>query len=259
MRKSILALTLALAAGASSLSTSADARGLRIGLGFGVPFAHSSGGLSPLADSSILERANRAQHQAEARRRAVLSGERQYDAAAAARARANAAAAAAASERKRDAAAASAAERRREAAAEEAQRRSRVVERVVVEKPRKGSQTAKAPAVMPAAVPAAVTPVAAMPDENRALETAQQQQRDKAERLLKSLSPATAPVETTTLPAKSAVLPATEQAPLVTQVVAPVAAPVTAPARVEPAKPVTGECKRFIPGAGVTISVPCSE
>lgn len=221
MRKSIIVLAAALLAGTVANASTADARGLRIGLGFGVPFSPAFGRVAG-PDPSILERAERRRVQ-NLRANDGAAHERRQ----AAKARAE-----------------------KLAVAKEAQREAGAA--------KKQSQLAKAAIVVPAVAPVAA---AAIPAEERSLEVAQEQQRAKAELLLKSLStsspqagPSTAAV--TSAPPRVAVAPIVEREP----VPAPVVTPIAAPSASAPAKAtMSGDCKRFIPGAGVTISVPCSE
>lgn len=233
MRKTILALAAVLAAGSFAQIDAAEARGLRIGLGFGVPLGPNSFGR---ADPTILERAHR-QNEINKRREAqILAGERR---------RAATSTISAAAERRRAAAA--------HAAKVKAERAEKVAAAKAAAKAAKETKAAKRIEAEPtpsqvARVPAAA-PVASGSD-NDELRKAQDQQRAKAEQLLKSLDrPAgkTAPV-TTAAPAP-AIVPVDKP---VTKVSAP-ATPTKAPAAA------TGDCKRFVPGAGVTISVPCSE
>lgn len=239
MRKSILVLAAIVAAGTVVQSQTADARGLRVGFGYGM----GSGGLSPLADSSILERARRQQEKNAGGGRSYQSAPVQHSNRAAERRRAAALAVAAAAERRNAAAQARAdkiaAERQAARAAEAAAARRKVD---VVKAPVTAPVTSLAPAVATG---------------DKALEAAQQEQRAKAEELLRKLNgqpaktaePSVAPVVVPT--AAPEVAPQVKSTPA-RIVVAPAAKPVAAPAS-------TGECRRFIPGAGVTVSVSCSE
>jgi hypothetical protein len=232
VRKSII-LAAAIAVAALTQSAVADARGLRIGVGFGA--GSGSGGPSPLADPTILQNAQRIK-------------ERQ-------------------AQRRQDAAAAAAAARERRSQAAAAREARRQAERAAQSKRREAAAKASPPAVAPrpnvVAVPATPAP-AAMTGSDKAMEAAQEEQRAKAEQILKALERA-----------RPTAVPATAAAPVVqpprqAEVVAPAPAGPAEPARVQvvpvpastsvPAKaPQGGECRRFIPGAGVTVKVSCSE
>lgn len=228
MSKSII-LAAAIAAVALTQAPSVEARGLRVGIGFG------SGGPSPLADPTILHGADRIkERQAQRRQAAAAARERQHQATAARESQRQAAQAAEA--KRREAAAEAAEARRREAAA----------------KAKRPVETAR-PNV--AALP---TPAAPLAGGDRTLESAQDEQRAKAEQLLKSLgrpapTPTAAPAPAVA-PPPAAVGPVSPAEPAPVQVV-PVVVPSTAPAKA----PASGECRRFIPGAGITVKVPCSE
>jgi hypothetical protein len=148
---------------------------------------------------------------------------RRAKARAAAQAAARAAARSAAIKAKREAAA-------RAAAAEEAAIRRQAA--ILRAKNRKLMEE-KAAAAKPAEAPV-TTPAAAKPTE-RSLEAAQAEQQAKVERLVQQLNGN----------AKSQPAVHTPAAPQ--------------PKAAAPARPGSGECTRFIPSAGMTVSVPCSE
>jgi colicin import membrane protein len=262
MQKSILVIAAVVAAATLVKAPAAEARGLRIGFGFGLPFARPA-----RADDSILRRAEEAQRRVNARERQVLSGGRShYSSHSAAAIHASRQAAAKARAEKAAQAAEAARQARLAAAAAKAEAAAQA-------KARKAIQTAK-PATLPnvAAAPAAAAPIV-LPAGDKALEAAQLEQKQKAEQVLKSLAkPAVAPVAPaaeTRRQAGSEVspldtgVPAAPVAPATVKVVAPAAAPAIVPASAPAAAPIpaapAAECLRFIPGAGVTVKVPCSE
>lgn len=216
MNKAILVLAAALATGTLAQPQAAEASGLRIGFGFGIPFATRP----QIADPSILENAERAKQRRIARERGSASPE----------------------QRPSSTANAAAAKREKQAAAREAQRQAAAAAKVQAAKP---IQTAK-----PVTAPV-------LPQADKATVAAQAQQRKKADDLLTSLKPTAAITPRQaggeTAPAEVAV-PGPVAPPV--KVVEP---PVKVAAPVVSAPIVTGECRRFIPGAGVTVSVSCSE
>ena len=70
MKKSILLAAIAITASAVAQVETAEARGLRIGFGFGVPFA-----ARPIADPTILQRAEQMQQRRAARERTRVADE----------------------------------------------------------------------------------------------------------------------------------------------------------------------------------------
>jgi membrane protein involved in colicin uptake len=146
---------------------------------------------------------------------------RRSKARAAARGAARASARAAAIKGKRDAAA-------RSAATEEAAIRR---EAAILRAKNRKLMEEKAAAAKPAEAPV-TTSTTAKPAE-RSLEAAQAEQQSKVERLVQQLNGN----------AKSQ----------------PVSHTPAAPQKQVPARPGSGECTRFIPSAGMTVSVPCSE
>ena len=205
---------------AATVAQSNPADARGMGGGFGIAFSPVFGRHTG-PDPSILARAERMRHYQAARDRAAYSYERRREAAIAiAAARARA---------HQAAALAAAIKAEKKAAAALALRQSRIVVKQAAPV-QIGNAAIAVPAVAAAGILAPAT-------EDRQIEAAQQQQQAKAENLLKVLS--------TRAPAKV--------------VAAPVSAP-AAKAEVEVARPATsGECKRFIPAAGITITVPCSE
>lgn len=258
MKKSILVLAAVAAVATLAQAPAAEARGLRIGFGFGVPF----GGRVGMADPSILRRAQDANERVQAREREVIHGRR-------------AVAVARPSIRHEQAAQAREAKRQEAAAAAEAKRQARVAAAAAAKvetanSKKKNVQVAK-PAVAPAsapivvAAPAAVVPTAAISGD-RQLDAAQQRQNAKADEVLKTLAkPTAAPAATVPSAAPVVRQSGSDASPFDTgAAVAPVApatvksvvpAAATAPAKEASA----GECLRFVPGAGVTIKVSCSE
>ena len=255
MRKSILVLASVVAVGAMAYNSAAEARGLRIGLGFGVPF-----GRSGLADPTILQRAEQRVEENRYRRagrvREVVIIDRRQAAFSAARAR-----------QEKAAVLAAAASAKREAAAAQAQARADKVAAAKAEA-RKASLAAK-PATLPTQVAAPAVNPAALTGGDTALLAAQQQQKAKADEMLKSLErpgQASAPdAERSRAPpgrlrrdavrygcADGAVRSGCGQG-----YGSGSADPGSrrAPAKSAPA----GDCRRFIPAAGITMTVPCTE
>lgn len=247
MKKSILIIAAAVAAVTMIKAPAAEARGLRIGFGFGVPFARPG-----MADPSILRRAEEAQQRVNARERQVLSGRRSGAHNAEALAAKRAAAAAATRERAEKRAQAAEAKRQARLAAAAAKAEGKSKARTTVATKKVG-KAAALPNVA-AAVPAMAAPVS---DGDKALEAAQTEQKQKAEKVLRSLAKPAAPAPVQRQAGSDASpldtgAPVAPVAPKSVKVVAPSAAPAAAPA---PA----GECLRFIPGAGITVKVSCSE
>jgi hypothetical protein len=235
MKKSILIIAAAIAAVTVAKAPAAEARGLRIGVGFGVPFTRPE-----VADTSILRRAEEAQRRVDARERQVSSGRRSGAQSAEARAAKREAVAAAA--RVRAEKRAQSAEAKRQARQASAAARAEGKGRTAVAVKRVGNAAA-----MPG-VAAAAAPVTAAPANGgeRALEAAQAREKQKAEKVLQSLAKPAAPAQRQ---AGSDAQPKETAAPVAAK---PVKAGGTnaAPA---------GECLRFIPGAGVTVKVSCTE
>ncbi len=253
MKKSILVLAAIAAAVSFAKAPAAEAGGLRIGFGFGVPFGARIG----KADPSILRRAQEANERVQAREREVLSGRRVV-------------VSPKPSIRHSQAAQAREAKRQEAAAAAEAKRQARIAAAAAAAK----SETAnvKKKSVQVAAKPPVAVPVTAPANPgvtlsgDRQIDAAQQAQKAKADDILKTLNkPGTPPASSTAAAAPAVRQSGSDASPFDTgAAVAPVApstVKVVAPApRVGPAKEATaGECLRFIPGAGVTVKVSCSE
>lgn len=260
MKKSILVLAAIVATATLVKAPAAEARGLRIGIGFGSPFGARFG----RADPTILERAAEANQRVNAREREVLYGRRtviisrpvvRHEQA---------------REAKRQEAAAAAAKARTEriVAAAEAQRQAKLsaaarAHAAEIKKTITVTKSATAPVVI--AAPAVAAPAAALTGD-KLLDAAQQKQNAKAEEVLKSIAkPGEAPVvpdaaqpvrqsgsDVAPFDTGSPVAPV---APATVRVVAPAAVPPAATVKNSPA----AECLRFIPGAGVTVKVSCSE
>ncbi len=242
MHKSILALAAIVAAGTLVQAPAAQASGLRIGLGFGVPMLVRPA----IADSSILRRAEEAQRRVDARERQVLSGGRTT----------SGSKNSAAVEVKRQAAAAAAKARAEKLAAEAEAKRQARADAAAAAKAKNGVQMAK-PASLPsvAAAPSAAAPML-VPTGDKVLDAAQEQQKAKAEQLLKSLAK---PAAQQPSQGGSDVSPLDTGAPAAPTTVKVVAPAQTAPAAPAKVAPTGGECRRFIPGAGITVKVSCTE
>lgn len=247
MKKSILVLAAVAAVATLAQAPAADAGGLRIGFGFGVPL----GGRVGMADPSILRRAAEANERVQAREREAMYGRRTV-------------VVVKPNPRHLQAAQAREAKRQEAAAAAEAQRQARIAADAKVEAANaKKKVLAAKPSVAPASAPIVVAAPAMVLSGDRQLDAAQQQQKAKADDLLKALAK---PAETPAAPAAAPVRQAgSDASPFDTgAAVAPVA-PATIKTVVPAATPVpakeasAGECLRFIPGAGVTIKVSCSE
>lgn len=247
MKKSILVLAAVVAAVSFAKAPVAEAGGLRIGFGFGVPFGARIG----RADPSILRRAQEANDRVQAREREVLSGRRVV-------------VSPKPSIRHEQAAQAREAKRQEAAAAAEAKRQARLAAAAKVEAAKDKKKNVQIAAKPPVVAP--VTPSAAPLSGDRQIDAAQQEQKAKADDVLKALSkPGTTPAPSTTAVAPAVRQSGSDASPFDTgAAVAPVAPAtvkvVAPPARVAPAKEASsGECLRFIPGAGVTVKVSCSE
>lgn len=224
MHKSKIAIVTALIA--ATTVQSAEARGFRIGLGFGVPLGigyHRPAG----ADYSP------ARHEeATERRRAA--------AAVAAKARAD-----------------------RAAEAEKTKRAARLAAeaKASADLAARNSQHAKAVALAkPADAGAPVGGAGISTPQSRTLEEAQDAQTRKADQIAQRVGLATTKpaLPATVAPGRSGDIGKSGETG--TPVPAKVTAPQNASPAVAPARPASnGDCKRFIAGAGITVSVPCNE
>lgn len=263
MKKSILALAAVVALANVANAPVAEARGFRIGFGFGVPFGHRP----MMADPTILQRAQEANERVKARERQVMMGGRYQSNGVTARMRHEQVSAAREAHRQAAMAAAKARAEKLAAAAEarrQAQAAAIAAKAEAAAKAKKNVQIAK-PAVVPtmAAVPAAVAPVSLTGDKR--LDVAQDEQKAKADELLKSIAkPTAAPTAQLPRQAGSDVSPFDTGAPVAP--VAPAVVTLAPPVEIKPVAPVApakpapaAECLRFIPGAGITVKVSCSE
>jgi hypothetical protein len=247
MKKSMLVLAAVAAAVTFAKAPVAEAGGLRIGFGFGVPFGARVG----KADPSILRRAQDANERVQSREREVLSGRKP-------------------GVRHEQAAQAREAKRREAVAAAEAKRQARIAAAAKAEtgnaKKSKVQVAARPPVAAPAVIASPVSGAAAPLSGDRQIDAAQQAQKAKADDLLKALAkPSTTPATSTAGVKPVARQSGSDASPFDTGAavapIAPATVKVVAPATsTTAAKEVTtGECLRFIPGAGVTVKVSCTE
>ena len=254
MKKSILALAAIAAAGLMGQAPEAEAqsRGLRIGVGFGSVYSARPS----WADPTILQKAEAAQERVRERERRVMAGGRQQ-----ASSNSNPGRTSVGRDARRQAAAAAAkAKAEKLAAAAEARRQAQAA--AAAARVQSNTQTAK-PSVAPGV---AATPIAATPSitGDRQLDAAQAQQKAKADEVLKAMhrpvgaaAPAVQPARQS--PSEAAQMETTSSSTTSSAAVRVVAPTTSSTATAAPAKPIAAECLRFIPGAGVTVKVSCSE